>query len=263
MARRLDSSAPGFEGAFGDFLGLKRTAEEAAEAAAAEILAAVRARGDEALCDYTERFDGVRLEPSALRVPDQEIQAAAPPEREQAALALAASRIADYHRRQVPSGFDYVDSAGMRLGLVWRPLRSVGIYVPGGTAAYPSSVLMSAIPARVAGVERVVLATPAPGGVLNPLVLAAARLARVDAVYRIGGAQAMAALAYGTRSIAPVDKIFGAGGAYVAAAKRRLFGHVGVDLVAGPSEVLIVADRGSDPMWLASDLLAQAEHDPL
>ena len=174
---------------------------------------------------------------------------------------VAAERIESFHRRQLPSDIDYVDGAGVRLGQRWRPIAAVGLYVPGGTAAYPSSVLMNAIPARVAGVERLAMAVPAPDGVLNPLVLAAARLAGIDEIYRVGGAQAVAALAYGTATIAPVDKIVGPGNAYVAAAKRRVFGRVGIDMIAGPSEILVVADRHNDPAWIAADLLSQAEHD--
>src|SRR5579864_485492 len=178
-----------------------------------------------------------------------------------AALRFAADRIESFHRRQLPTGIDYVDAAGVRLGQRWRPIAAAGLYVPGGTAAYPSSVLMNAIPAKVAGVERLVMTVPAPDGVLNPLVMAAARLVGIDEVYRVGGAQAIAALAYGTRTIAPVDKIVGPGNAYVAAAKRRVFGRVGIDMIAGPSEILVVADRDNDPDWIAADLLSQAEHD--
>src|SRR6185295_1821806 len=178
-----------------------------------------------------------------------------------AALRVAAERIEAFHRRQLPSDIDYVDDVGVRLGQRWRPIEAVGLYVPGGTASYPSSVLMNAIPARVAGVERLVMTVPAPDGVLNPLVLAAARLAGIDEIYRIGGAQAIAALAYGTATIAPVVKIVGPGNAYVAAAKRRVFGQVGIDMIAGPSEVVVIADKDNDPAWIAADLLAQAEHD--
>ena len=178
-----------------------------------------------------------------------------------AALRIAAERIESFHRRQLPAAIDYVDDIGVRLGQRWRPIAAAGLYVPGGTAAYPSSVLMNAIPAKVAGVERLVMTVPTPDGVLNPLVLAAARMAGIDEIYRIGGAQAVAALAYGTATIAPVDKIVGPGNAYVAAAKRRVFGRVGIDMIAGPSEILVVADRDNDPAWIAADLLSQAEHD--
>ena len=180
-----------------------------------------------------------------------------------AALELAAGRVEDYHRRLMPADLDYTDGSGVRLGARWHPIPAVGVYTPGGAAAYPSSVLMSAIPARVAGVERLVMTVPTPDGVLHPLVLAAARIARIDEVYRVGGAQAIAALAFGTESVAPVDKVIGPGNAYVAAAKRQVFGTVGIDLVAGPSEILVVADAANDAAWIAADLLSQAEHDPL
>jgi histidinol dehydrogenase len=233
------------------------------DAAVAQILADVKARGDAAVIDCTARFDRLKLTRSTMRVPAKEVAAAASscaPET-LAALRLAAERIEAYHRRQVPEDFSFTDGAGVRLGSRWRPIAAVGIYVPGGTAAYPSSVLMNAVPAKVAGVERVVMVVPSPDGVLNPLVLAAASLAGVDEVYRIGGAQAVGALAYGTATIAAVDKIVGPGNAYVAAAKRRVFGTVGIDMIAGPSEILVVADRGNDPAWIAADLLSQAEHD--
>ena len=261
--RRLDAREPGFAQAFAALLDAKRGAEDAADKAAGEIVDAVRAEGDAALLRYTERFDRLKLDAASLRVGAAEIEAAAARAAGPAldALRLAAERIADYHRRLLPADLDYTDAAGVRLGARWRPLESVGLYVPGGLAAYPSSVLMSAVPARVAGVARVVMAVPAPGGVLNPLVLAAARLAGVDEVYRVGGAQAIAALAYGTATIAAVDKIMGPGNAYVAAAKRRVFGRVGIDLIAGPSEILVVADKDNDPRWIAADLLSQAEHD--
>jgi histidinol dehydrogenase len=198
-----------------------------------------------------------------LRLSAQDIATAADlaPAETVAALRVAAERIESFHRRQLPQGIDYVDDIGVRLGLVWRPLASAGLYVPGGTAAYPSSVLMNAIPAKVAGVERLVMVVPTPEGVLNPLVMAAARLVGIDEIYRVGGAQAVAALAYGTATVAPVDKIVGPGNAYVAAAKRRVFGRVGIDMIAGPSEILVVADNRNDPAWIAADLLSQAEHD--
>ncbi len=263
MPLRLDASEPGFEDAFRAFLEVDREAAAAVDSVVADILAAVRARGDAALVEYTERFDRVRIAAGGLRVTDEEIAAAegaCDPET-MAALRLAAERIEDYHRRQRPEDQDYRDGAGVRLGAVWRPIRSVGLYVPGGTAAYPSSVLMNALPAKVAGVERLVMTVPAPDGALNPLVLAAARLAGVGEIYRVGGAQAIAALAFGTETIAPVDKIVGPGNAYVAAAKRQVFGIVGIDTIAGPSEILVVADRDNDPVWIAADLLSQAEHD--
>ncbi|MHA1114269.1 MAG: histidinol dehydrogenase [Alphaproteobacteria bacterium] len=234
--------------------------EVGAEVAA--IIAQVRADGDTALIALTERFDRWRLTAADLRVPDDEIAAAsalcAPEARD--ALEFAAARIRDYHARQMPDDIDYRDAAGVRLGARWRPLSSVGVYVPGGTAAYPSSVLMNALPARIAGVGRVAMTVPAPDGVLNPLVLAAARIAGVDEIYRVGGAQAVAALAFGTDTIAPVDKIVGPGNAYVAEAKRQVFGTVGIDMIAGPSEILVVADGENDPAWIAADLLSQAEH---
>jgi histidinol dehydrogenase len=263
MPLRLDSGAPGFEAAFAAFLARKRALEADVDAAVAVILADVKARGDAAVIELTQRFDRIALTPETMRVPPDDIAAA----RRQcgadalAALEFAAVRIGAYHRKQMPQDFDEVDGAGVRLGARWRPIASVGIYVPGGSASYPSSVLMNAIPAKVAGVARVAMAVPAPDGALNPLVLAAAALAGVDEIYRIGGAQAVAALAYGTATIAPVDKIVGPGNAYVAAAKRRVFGTVGIDMIAGPSEVVVVADGRNDPDWLAADLLAQAEHD--
>src|SRR5205823_14715004 len=233
------------------------------DAAVAEIIDDVAGRGDAALIEYTKRFDRVELSPATLRLSSDEIAAAAKsaPADTVAALRLAAERIESFHRRQLPDGIDYVDAEGVRLGMRWRPVAAAGLYVPGGTAAYPSSVLMNAIPAKVAGVERLVMTVPAPDGVLNPLVLAAAQLLGIDEVYRVGGAQAIAALAYGTATIAPVDKIVGPGNAYVAAAKRRVFGKVGIDMIAGPSEILVVADRHNDPEWIAADLLSQAEHD--
>ena len=263
MPRKLDASAPGFEAEFAAFLAEKRAPESDVEAAVAAILADVRARGDAALIAYTERFDRLRLTPETMAVSAAELAAAeaacAPEVRD--ALILAEARIEDFHRRQVPADLDYVDDHGIRLGHRWTPVAAVGLYVPGGLAAYPSSLLMGAVPARVAGASRVVVAVPAPDGTINPLVLAAARIAGVDEVYRIGGAQAVAALAYGTETIRPVDKIVGPGNAYVAAAKRQVFGTVGIDLIAGPSEILVVADADNDPEWIAADLLSQAEHD--
>ena len=265
MVHRLEADSPGFEAAFVSLISAKRESEEDVDAAVAEILANVHSRCDAALIEYTARFDQHALSPDTMRVTPAEVEAAAAacrPE-EVAALELAAERIEDYHRRQLPKGHEYVDTAGVRLGFRWQPIKSIGIYVPGGRAAYPSSVLMTAVPAAVAGVHRTVLVVPAPGGALNPLVLAATGIAGVDEVFRVGGAQAIAALAYGTETIAAVDKIFGPGNAYVAAAKRQVFGTVGIDLIAGPSEILIVADAANDPAWIAADLLSQAEHDPL
>ena len=229
--------------------------------AVAEIITAIRAKGDAALLDYTKRFD--RHEPAALRVTEAEIKAAVAetPRELREALALAAKRIEAFHRAQLPRDMETTDETGATTGLRWGPLDAVGLYVPGGKASYPSSVLMNAIPARVAGVRRLVMTVPSPDGVLNPLVLAAADLAGVTEIYRVGGAQAVAAMAYGTQSIRPVDRIVGPGNAYVAEAKRQVFGQVGIDSIAGPSEVLIIADEDNDPVHVAYDLLAQAEHD--
>ena len=233
------------------------------DAAVAQIIDDVAAHGDAALIDYTRRFDGMDLAAGGLRLTSREIAdgAAAASCETVAALRVAAERIERFHRRQLPTPIDYVDEVGVRLAARWGPVAAAGLYVPGGTAAYPSSVLMNAIPAKVAGVERLVMTVPTPRGVLNPLVLAAARMVGVDEIYRVGGAQAIAALAYGTATIAPVDKIVGPGNAYVAAAKRRVFGKVGIDMIAGPSEILVAADRHNDPEWIAADLLSQAEHD--
>ncbi|MFQ5784978.1 MAG: histidinol dehydrogenase [Alphaproteobacteria bacterium] len=263
MPHRLDARGPGFEAAFGAFLAARREPREDVSQAVAGILADVRARGDTALIEYTRRFDRATLAAETLRVPDAELAAAAArcPAETLEALELAARRIEDYHRRQMPADLEYRDGAGLRLGHRWTAVAAAGLYVPGGTAAYPSSVLMNALPAKVAGVERRVMVVPAPDGRLDPLVLAAARLAGVTEVYRVGGAQAIAALAYGTETIAPVDKIVGPGNAYVAEAKRQVFGAVGIDMMAGPSEILVVADAENDPAWIAADLLSQAEHD--
>ncbi len=263
MPLRLDAAAPGFAASFAALLAAQRETAADVDAVVADIVADVASRGDEALIAYTKRFDRLALTPGTLRIAPAEIAAAARVcERETlAALHLAAERIEAYHRRQLPTDLDYVDPVGVRLGARWCAIAAVGLYVPGGTASYPSSVLMNAIPAKVAGVDRLVMVVPTPDGVLNPLVLAAAELAGINEIYRIGGAQAVAALAYGTATIAPVDKIVGPGNAYVAAAKRRVFGRVGIDLIAGPSEILVVADRGNDPAWIAADLLSQAEHD--
>ena len=263
MPVRLATRETGFETAFRRLLEAKRESEADVDSVVAAIVEDVARRGDAALIDYTNRFDGVDLPVSGLRVPRREIAeraAAAPPETV-AALRFAAGRIESFHRLQLPPAIDYVDALGVRLANRWRPIAAAGLYVPGGTAAYPSSVLMNAIPAKVAGVGRLVMTVPAPGAVLNPLVLAAAQLVGIDEVYRVGGAQAVAALAFGTATIAPVDKIVGPGNAYVAAAKRRVFGQVGIDMIAGPSEILVVADRRNDPQWIAADLMSQAEHD--
>ncbi len=263
MPLRLDMAAPDFEVGFARLLSAKRETAEDVARDVAEILAAVKARGDEALIELTKRFDRLELTPETLRVGEEELAAAekACPPVALTALELAAARIESYHRRQQPKDLDYEDSAGVRLGHRWTPVAAAGLYVPGGTAAYPSSVLMNALPAKVAGVPRIVMTVPAPDGVLNPLVLAAARRAGVAEVYRVGGAQAIGALAYGTRTIAPVDKVVGPGNAWVAEAKRQVFGIVGIDMIAGPSEILVVADTDNDPAWIAADLLSQAEHD--
>ncbi len=263
MTRRLDAADPGFADGFAALVAVDREREEDVAAAVAAIIDDVRARGDRALVELTARFDRHELKPERLWIGGDEITAAAAkcPAETLAALEFAARRIEDYHRRQMPRPLDYRDAKGVRLGARWTPVAAVGIYVPGGAAAYPSSVLMNAVPAKVAGVLRVAMATPTPGGALDPAVLAAARLAGVDEIYRIGGAQAIAALAYGTATVAPVDKIVGPGNIYVAAAKRQVFGVVGIDAIAGPSEIVVVADADNDPEWIAADLLAQAEHD--
>ena len=230
----------------------------------AEIVADVRARGDAALIDYTKKFDRFESDAAGLRIGEAERAEAAAkvPPAEREALVFAAKRIEAFHRALLPKDVDFTDSTGTRLGARYRPVDAAGVYVPGGTAAYPSSVLMNIVPAKVAGVGRIVMVVPTPDGVVNPLVMLAASIAGADEVWRIGGAQAVAALAYGTQSIKPVDKITGPGNAYVAAAKRRVFGQVGIDLIAGPSEILVVADASNDPAWIAADLLSQAEHDP-
>jgi histidinol dehydrogenase len=263
MPLELDSAAPGFAAAFAKFLVAKRELAADVDLVVAAIIDDVRANGDAALIEHTKRLDRLELTPATLRVTDAEIDAAAKScaPRAVEALHFAKARIEDYHRRQLPADLDYTDAAGVKLGWRYRPIAAVGLYVPGGTAAYPSSVLMNAVPAKVAGVPRIVMVVPSPGGALNPLVLAAARIAGIGEIYRVGGAQAVAALAYGTATIASVDKITGPGNAYVAAAKRRVFGTVGIDMIAGPSEVLVIADRDNDPQWIAADLLAQAEHD--
>ncbi|TAN55820.1 MAG: histidinol dehydrogenase [Magnetospirillum sp.] len=261
--KELLSTDAGFEAGFAALLDMKRENDEDVDALVASILADVRKQGDTALISYTARFDRLELTPATLRITAQEVDAAAAScdPALMAALRLAAKRIQAFHGRQLPKDHAFTDRAGVRLGLRWTPVQAAGLYVPGGTAAYPSSVLMNAIPAKVAGVERLVMVVPTPGGRLNPLVLAAAKIAGIDEIYRVGGAQAVGALAYGTQTIRPVDKIVGPGNAYVAAAKRRVFGAVGIDMIAGPSEILVVADGGNDPGWIAADLLSQAEHD--
>ena len=263
MAIELDMGAGDFERRFEALLGAKRETAGDVDAAVAAIVEDVRARGDVALADYTLRFDRVNVTSSGLAISDAEIEAAlaAADPKALGALRLAHERVTDYHRRQVPADLRFVDAIGVELGWRWRPIESVGLYVPGGAASYPSSVIMNAAPARVAGCARLAMVVPTPDGAVNPLVLAAARIAGVHEIYRVGGAQAIAALAFGTQTIPRVDKIVGPGNAYVAAAKRRVFGQVGVDMIAGPSEVVILADASADPRFVAADLLAQAEHD--
>ena len=257
----LSTAAPDFESAFSTLLGQARDTTATVDKAVTAIIADVRARGDAALFDYTARFD--RFTATSLRITENEINAATAgiPAKLAEALDLAATRIEAFHKAQLPADLKMTDATGLTLGMRWGALDSVGIYVPGGKAAYPSSVLMNAIPARAAGVARVAMCVPTPDGVLNPLVLAAARRAGVSEIYRVGGAQAVAALAYGTQSIAAVDRIVGPGNAYVAEAKRQVFGRVGIDNIAGPSEVVILADAANDPRRVAIDLMAQAEHD--
>ncbi len=260
---RLDTTEPGFERDLQALLNQARETTESVDQAVAAIIADVRSEGDAALLRYTERFDRLTLNADGLRITAEEIDqaiASISPEL-MAALDLAATRIEAFHRLQLPRDQQTKDEAGLTLGMRWTPLDAVGLYVPGGKAAYPSSVLMNATPARVAGVSRIAMCVPSPDGVLNPLVLAAARRAGVAEIYRVGGAQAIAALAYGTASIAPVDRIVGPGNAYVAEAKRQVFGRVGIDAIAGPSEVVVLADADNDPRRVAVDLLAQAEHD--
>ena len=263
MPTLLSTRDDGFEAAFLALLCQKREDAPDVDAAVAGIIADVRARGDRAVIELTARFDNLDLTPETMAFSQAEVDAevARVSREDRVALELAADRIRDYHARQMPDDAMWQDADGATLGWRWTPVSAAGLYVPGGLASYPSSVLMNAIPASVAGVKRLVVTCPTPGGVVNPLVLAAARIAGVDTVYRIGGAQAIAALAYGTATIAAVDKITGPGNAYVAAAKRRVFGRVGIDMIAGPSEILVIADRENDPDWIALDLLSQAEHD--
>jgi histidinol dehydrogenase len=263
MVLRIDVRDPGFEDRFAALLAAKREQAEDVDTAVRDIIRTVRQGGDAALRDYTARFDHFDLPADGSRIPAAEIEAALADVSEEnlKALTFAAERIAAHHRRQIPADDRYTDPTGAELGHRWTAVDAVGLYVPGGMASYPSSVLMNAIPAKVAGVPRLVMVVPSPRGVLNPMVLAAAHIAGVEEIHRIGGAQAVAALAYGTQTIRPVAKIVGPGNAYVAAAKRQVFGTVGIDMIAGPSEVLIVADSANDPHWIAADLLAQAEHD--
>jgi len=263
MPLRLSSITPGFSEDFDAYIGRRRDIAADVSDVVSDIIADVRARGDEAVVDYTARFDnldvsgGLRVDPALINAAKD----ACPPE-QISALETAAARIRAFHERQIPDGVSYLDADGVYLGARWTPVSAAGIYIPGGTAAYPSSVLMNAIPASVAEVPRVVMVVPTPGGQANPLVLAAAHLAGVDEIYRIGGAQAIAALAFGTETIAAVDKITGPGNAFVAESKRQVFGTVGIDMIAGPSEIVVVADSENDPEWIAADLLSQAEHDP-
>jgi histidinol dehydrogenase len=263
MAVLLNANASDFEADFVALLNAKRESAEDVDNAVAAILKEVRARGDAALAEYSLRFDRVDVNKLGLRISTGEIEAAfAAADRESVkALEFAHERVVAYHRRQTPQDVAFVDALGVELGWRWRPIEAVGLYVPGGAASYPSSVLMNAAPAKVAGCARIAMVVPTPDGHINPLVLAAARIAGVDEIYRIGGAQAVAALAFGTATIKPVAKIVGPGNAYVAAAKRRVFGIVGIDMIAGPSEVVVIADSSADPGYVAADLLAQAEHD--
>lgn len=263
MPQFLDTTDAGFEDAFVALLGMKREDSPDVDAVVADIIADVRQRGDAAVLELTAKFDRMELTADKLRFSEAEIEEIIQQvsDEERAALELAAERIRAYHERQMPEDARWEDAAGASLGWRWTAVSAAGLYVPGGLASYPSSVLMNAIPAKVAGVERLAIVVPTPDGVANPLVLLAAKIAGVDEVYRIGGAQAVAALAYGTETIAPVDKITGPGNAFVAAAKRRVFGKVGIDMIAGPSEILVIADKHNDPDWIALDLMSQAEHD--
>jgi histidinol dehydrogenase len=263
MPQFLNINDKNFEEVFQKVLAAKREDSPDVDAVVADIIADVRSRGDEAVLELTEKFDRLQLDVDGLRFTDAEIDyyCTQVGDHDRAALELAATRIRNYHQRQMPEDAFWVDEVGASLGWRWTPVSAAGLYVPGGIATYPSSVLMNAVPAKVAGVGRLAMVVPTPDGAVNPLVLMAARIAGVDEVYRIGGAQAVAALAYGTETIAPVDKITGPGNAYVAAAKRRVFGKVGIDMIAGPSEILVIADKDNNPDWIALDLLSQAEHD--
>jgi histidinol dehydrogenase len=263
MPIMLDATAPDFEARFTALLSMKREDSPDVDDTVAAIIKDVRARGDAAVIELTAKFDRLELTPETLRFSPAEVAGlvAQVPQAEREALELAAARIRDYHERQLPEDASWTEESGAVLGWRWTPVGAAGLYVPGGLASYPSSVLMNAIPAKVAGVERLAIVVPTPDGKANPLVLLAAQIAGVDEIYRIGGAQAVAALAYGTESIAPVDKITGPGNAFVAAAKRRVFGKVGIDMIAGPSEILVIADKGQNADWIALDMLSQAEHD--
>ena len=263
MPQILNINQADFETQFQALMSAKREDSPDVDATVTKIIADVRERGDAAVIELTSKFDRLDLAPDTLAFSREEIMAhcATVPAEERTALELAAERIRDYHERQMPADASWVDASGATLGWRWTPVSAAGLYVPGGLASYPSSVLMNSIPAKVAGVGRLAICVPTPDGVTNPLVLLAAQISGVDEIYRIGGAQAIAALAYGTETIAPVDKITGPGNAYVAAAKRRVFGKVGIDMIAGPSEILVIADADNDPAWIATDLLSQAEHD--
>ncbi len=262
MPLRLDSAQADFEQLFSDLLGAKRESSKDVNDIVATIIADVRARGDVAVAELTNRFDRTSLTPDSLAFGADEIAAAAAavPANVRAALQTAHDRIRAHHEKQKPQDHVYTDALGVTLGSRWTPVDAVGIYVPGGLASYPSSVLMNAVPARVAGVRRIAMVVPTPNGDINPTVLAAAEIAGITEIYRIGGAQAVAALAYGTASIPRVDKVTGPGNAFVATAKRQVFGQVGIDMIAGPSEVLVIADSSANPAWVAADLIAQAEH---
>jgi histidinol dehydrogenase len=263
MTFRLKTTQVDFAAQFKELLSLKREEAPDVNLTVAQILDDVKKRGDAAVVEYTNKFDRMDILESGLAITPQEMDAEIAKVSVEAmdALKVASDRIKAFHAKQLPEDLDYTDDAGVRLGYRWKPVQAAGLYVPGGTAAYPSSVLMNAIPAKVAGVDRLVMVVPTPDGILNPLVMAAARLSGVDEIYRIGGAQAVGALAYGTETIEPVDIIVGPGNAFVAAAKRQVFGTVGIDMIAGPSEILVIADGKNDPSWIAADLLSQAEHD--
>ncbi|WP_417795918.1 histidinol dehydrogenase [Terasakiella pusilla] len=263
MTFRLKTSQADFEAQFTALLSAKREEAPDVNKVVEDILRDVKLRGDEAVVDYTNKFDRMDITVDGLAITAEEMdrEIAKVSEEAIAALQVASDRIKAFHAKQLPEDLDYTDEAGVRLGYRWKPIQAAGLYVPGGTASYPSSVLMNAIPAKVAGVDRLVMVVPTPDNVINPLVMAAARLSGVDEIYRIGGAQAVGALAYGTETIKPVDIIVGPGNAFVAAAKRQVFGTVGIDMIAGPSEILVIADNQNDPSWIAADLLSQAEHD--
>ena len=266
MVNKLFQSDPGFEEAFVKLLGQKRETDADVNTAVANILKDVVSRGNAAVIDYTNKFDRLDLHSAnELKVSDDEIATAIKQCDVETldALKIAAKRIESYHQKQIPDDLSYIDDDQIELGYRWTAIENIGLYVPGGLATYPSSVLMNAIPAKVAGAKRLVMVVPTPDGKINPLVLAAADLCQVDEIYRIGGAQAIGALAYGTETITPVDKIVGPGNAYVATAKKQVFGTVGIDMIAGPSEILVIADDQNDPAWIAADLLSQAEHDPV